>query len=109
MAQYATDYRKRATLWAGCFPIRYKARQAEIAARCGISDVTVYHAVRDYSEKGIEATLSYAKRANPPRPAIASGEKEARIIALACGETPKGFARRSSRSRIFIFTEPLVG
>lgn len=79
-------------------------RQAEIAERCGVSDVTVYHTIRDYSEKGIEQTLSYAKRENPPRPAIVSGEKEARIVALACSEPPEGFGRWTVR----LLTEKVV-
>jgi transposase len=104
-SETASSYRKRANvLLIADERMGKPMRQAEIAARCGVSDVTVYHTVRDYSEKGIEETLSYAKRANPPRPAIVSGEKEARIIALACGEPPKGFARWSVR----LLTEKVV-
>lgn len=78
--------------------------QAEIAVRCGVSDVTVYHTIRDYSERGIEATLHFEKRENAPRPAIVTGEKEARIIALACGEPPEGFSRWTVR----LLTEKVV-
>lgn len=78
--------------------------QEEIAARCGVSDVTVYHTVRDYCERGIEYALHFQKREKPPRPAIVTGEKEARIIALACGEPPAGFSRWTVR----LLTEKVV-
>ena len=101
----ASRYRKRASVILLADESMGKPMcQREIAARCGVSDVTVYHTIRDYGEKGIEQTLNYAKRANPPRRAIVSGEKEARIIALACGEPPKGFARWTVR----LLTEKVV-
>lgn len=78
--------------------------QEEIAARCGVCDVTVYHTIRDYCERGIEYTLQFQKREKPPRPAIITGEKKARIIALACGEAPKGFSRWTVR----LLTEKVV-
>ena len=78
--------------------------QEEIAARCGVSDVTVYHTVRDYCERGIEYALHFQKREKLPRPAIITGEKEARIIALACGEPPAGFSRWTVR----LLTEKVV-
>ncbi len=73
------------------------ASQEEVAKRCGISDVTVYHTIRDYCEHGIEYTLTFKKPENAPRPAIVGGESEARIIALACGEPPEGFSRWTVR------------
>ena len=78
--------------------------QEEIAARCGVSDVTVYHTIRDYCERGFDYTLHFQKWEKPPRPAIITGEKEARIIALACGEAPKGFSRWTVR----LLTEKVV-
>ena len=77
--------------------------QEEIAVRCGVCDVTVYHTIRDYCERGLDYTLQFQKR-KPPRPAIITGEKEARIIALACGEAPKGFSRWTIR----LLTEKVV-
>ena len=78
--------------------------QEEIAARCGVCDVTVYHTIRDYCERGLDYTLHFQKREKPPRPAIITGEREARIIALACGEAPKGFSRWTVR----LLTEKVV-
>jgi hypothetical protein len=51
---------------------------------------------RRYSERGIEGTLHHRK---PRRlyPRKLDGEAEARLIALACGETPSGQGRWSLR------------
>lgn len=73
------------------------APQEEVAKRCGVSDVTVYHTIRDYCEHGIEYALTFKKPPNPSRPAIVGGESEARIIALACGKPPEGFSRWTVR------------
>ena len=71
--------------------------QEEIAARCGVSDVCVYQTVRDYSQKGLEYVLRRREHTQPPRKPLVTGEDEARIIALACGEPPEGFTRWSVR------------
>jgi transposase len=80
------------------------ASQAEIALRCGVSDVTVYHVAREFCEYGIEYALQFKKPKEPPRPPIVTGECEARIIALACGEPPQGYARWAVR----LLTEKVV-
>lgn len=84
---------------AGKPPIR-----EEIAIRCGVSDVCVYQTVRDYCVKGIDFVLRQRKHKNPPRKPIVTGEEEARIIALACGEPPKGRSRWTVR----LLTERIV-
>ena len=48
-------------------------------------------------EEGLEAVLSRKLRATPPVARIFDGEKEARLIALACSRPPEGFARWSLR------------
>jgi hypothetical protein len=48
-------------------------------------------------EGGLEAALSRKKRETPPRARIFDGEKEARLIALACSDPPAGYARWSLR------------
>ena len=75
----------------------HPATQEEIAKRCGVSDVTVYHTVRDYCEHGIEYALTTRRSEKPPRAAIVDGESEAHIIALACSEAPAGFSRWTVR------------
>ncbi|MCL2009683.1 MAG: helix-turn-helix domain-containing protein [Synergistaceae bacterium] len=71
--------------------------QKIIAARCGVSDVTVYQTIKDFCEKGLIETLSFKKRENPAKPPIVTGEKEARLIALACGIPPEGYSRWTIR------------
>jgi len=71
--------------------------QGEIAARIGISDVCVYQTVKDYCLNGLDYALRRRKHEQPPRKPIVTGEDEARIIALACGEPPDGFSRWSVR------------
>ena len=71
--------------------------QKKIAARCGVSDVTVYQTIKDFCEKGLIETLSFKKRESPTNPPIATGEKEARLIALACSAPPEGYSRWTVR------------
>jgi len=44
-------------------------------------------------EEGLEAALSRKEQDKPSRQRILDGEKEARLIAIACGEAPEGRAR----------------
>jgi len=46
-----------------------------------------------FSAESIDAFLTRKKRETPPVPAKITGEVEARIVALACSEPPKGCAR----------------
>lgn len=73
------------------------ATQEEIAVRCGVSDVTVYHVIQDCAMYGVEYCLRRRKHEVPPNPPIVTGEKEARIVALACGPAPKGRSRWTVR------------
>ena len=101
----ATGYKRRANVLLMMDENAGKpSTQAEIALRCGVSDVTVYHVARDYCEHGIEYALHFKKPKEPSRPPIVSGEREARIVALACGEPPQGYARWTVR----LLTEKVV-
>lgn len=71
--------------------------QAEIALRCGVSDVTVYTVVKEYSMQGMKYCLRRRKHVTPPNPPIVTGEKEARIVTLACGSAPEGRSRWTVR------------
>jgi transposase len=94
----AKTYRKRCNvLLMSDETVSKPAIQAEIAKRCGVSDVTVYQTVKDYAEQGLEYALTYKKPKKPPVAPIVTGEAEARIIALACGEPPVGFSRWTVR------------
>ena len=57
----------------------------------------VYRVRKQLVEEGFEAVLSRKPRATPPVPAIFDGEKEAKLIALACSKPPKGRARWTLR------------
>ena len=57
----------------------------------------VYRVRRQLVEEGFEAVLARKVRAMPAVPRIFDGEKEARLIALACSGPPEGYARWSLR------------
>jgi hypothetical protein len=57
----------------------------------------VYRVRKQLGEEGLEAVLSRKPRAAPAVPRIFDGEKEAKLIALACSEPPKGRARWTLR------------
>jgi hypothetical protein len=57
----------------------------------------VYRVRRQLVEEGFEAVLSRKQRATPAVPPIFDGEKEAKLIALACSNPPKGRARWTLR------------
>ena len=57
----------------------------------------VYRVRRQLVEEGLEAVLSRKAPARPSVPQIFDGEKEARLIALACSKPPEGHARWSLR------------
>ncbi len=52
----------------------------------------VYRVRRQLVEEGFEAVLSRKQRATPAVARIFDGEKEAKLIALACSRPPKGRA-----------------
>src|SRR6266540_7541890 len=57
----------------------------------------VYRVRKQLVEEGFEAVLSRKPRAMPAIPPIFDGEKEAKLIALACSKPPKGRARWTLR------------
>ena len=74
--------------------VRYK-RTAEYAQ---ISVQAVYNMRDEFlSHHDIEAYLTRKKRETPPIAPKLDGETEAKIIALACSEPPKGYSRWTVR------------
>lgn len=73
------------------------ASQKEIGKRCGVSGTTVSELIRQYDTQGLDYCLRRRQHEKPPRPSIITGEKEARIIALACSEAPEGYSRWTVR------------
>jgi len=57
----------------------------------------IYRVRKQLVEEGFEAVLSRKHRLTPPVAAIFDGEKEAKLIALACSKPPKGRARWTLR------------
>ena len=57
----------------------------------------IYRVRKQLVEEGFEAVLSRKRRMTPPVAAIFDGEKEAKLIALACSKPPKGRARWTLR------------
>lgn len=52
---------------------------------------------KHFAQDGLEAAPEPRQRETPPRAITSDGEFEARLIALACTEAPKGHARRTVR------------
>ena len=72
--------------------------QQSIADRIGVSRQAVNDARRDFLAADCVADfLQRKKRETPPIPPKITGEDEARIIALACGKAPAGYARWTLR------------
>src|SRR5206468_749019 len=57
----------------------------------------VYRVRKQLVEEGLEAVLSRKQRATPAVPPIFDGEREAKLIALACSKPPKGRTRWTLR------------
>jgi transposase len=58
-----------------------------------VSASMVYRVRQQLVEEGVEATLARKKRETPPVPPVFDGEKEAKLIALACSQAPEGRCR----------------
>src|SRR6516165_7302075 len=70
---------------------------SQIIAALETSASMLYRVRKQLVEEGLEAVLSRKQRATPAVPKIFDGEKEARLIALACSEPPKGSVRWTLR------------
>ena len=77
---------------------RTAEKQAAIAGRVGVSRRAVNDVKRDFlAATDVAAFLQRKKRETPPVPPKITGELEARIIAMACGAVPKGYAKWTLR------------
>ena len=70
---------------------------SRIIAALETSPSMVYRVRKQLVEEGFEAVLSRKQRATPAVARIFDGEKEAKLIALACSKPPKGRARWTLR------------
>jgi transposase len=51
---------------------------------------TVYNIRKQFVKEGLETALERKQRETPPTPNILDGEKEAKLITLACSKPPEG-------------------
>ena len=70
---------------------------SRIIEALGTSGSMVYRVRKQLVEEGLEPVLSRKAPAAPAIRRIFDGEKEARLIALACSKPPEGYARWSLR------------
>ena len=70
---------------------------SEIIRALDTTKSMVYGVRKQLVEEGLDAVLSRKVRERPPVAPIFDGEKEAKLIALACSQPPEGFARWSLR------------
>ena len=70
---------------------------SKIIAALDTNASMVYRVRQELVEEGFEAVLSRKQRATPAVARIFDGEKEAKLIALACSKPPKGRARGTLR------------
>ena len=70
---------------------------SEIIKALDTSASMVYRVRKQLVEEGFEAVLSRKQRAMPAVARIFEGEKEAKLIALACSKPPKGRVRWTLR------------
>jgi len=70
---------------------------SKIIAALDTSMSMVYRVRKQLVEEGLEVVLSRKQRATPAVARIFDGEKEAKLIALACSKPPKGRARWTLR------------
>ncbi|WP_140396756.1 IS630 family transposase [Crenothrix polyspora] len=73
-----------------------KWQDGQISEAFGISTRTVERVRERLVQEGLEPALNRAKR-EPARSRVIDGEKEAHLIALACGDAPEGYSRWTLR------------
>ena len=72
--------------------------QESVAGRLGVCRQTVNTVKKDFlAAENVAKFLQRKPRATPPVPPKITGEMEARIIALACGPVPPGYAHWTLR------------
>jgi transposase len=70
---------------------------AYTAEAMGVTTRTIEHLKKRFVEEGLDAALERKQREKPPREVIFDGAFEARLIALACSQTPEGRSRWTVR------------
>ena len=70
---------------------------ADVATALGVTSRAIEHLKKRFVEDGVEVALERKPREKPPREVIFDGAFEARLIALACSDTPVGHRRWTVR------------
>jgi len=70
-----------------------KLKDAEAASALGVVVRSIESLRKRFVEEGLDAALDRKKQVRPSVESMFDGEKEARLIALACGPKPEGRAR----------------
>jgi hypothetical protein len=70
---------------------------ADISVALGVCSRAIEHLKKRFVEGGFEAALERKQREKPPREVIFDGAFEARLVALACSDTPEGHRRWTVR------------
>jgi transposase len=70
-----------------------KLKDADAARAFGVSVRSIESLRRRLVEEGLDAALDRKRRERPGIEKMFDGEKEARLIAIACGPKPQGRAR----------------
>ena len=89
--------RARTLLLCDCGPQGPAWPNARVGEALGVTPRTVENTKRRLVEGSMTAALDRKKRETPPRESIFDGEKEARLIALACSAPPEGRKRWTVR------------
>ena len=66
---------------------------AQVAKTLNISTRAIAHLRQRFVEEGLDCALERKKREHPPIERMFDGEKEAKLIAAACGPVPEGRVR----------------
>jgi hypothetical protein len=87
----------RALLLCDASPEGPAWKVADIANALGVTSRSIEHLKKRFIEEGLEAALERRPSEKPPREVIFDGAFEARLIALACSDTPEGYNRWTVR------------
>ena len=78
-------------------PLGPKWNDPKISEALGTYPMMCARVRQQFAQGGMDAVLNRKQRATPPVPRIFDGEKEARLIALACSQPPEGRAKWTLR------------
>jgi hypothetical protein len=70
-----------------------KLKDAQAAEAFGVAVRSIESLRKRFVEQGLDATLERKKQVRPSVERMFDGEKEAKLIAIACGPKPEGRAR----------------